>query len=266
MSRDAKIGVLGVLFALFWQAFGFPYPRAIGWSSGIFFVVILVDVLANKESVIITGLIRYAPLIVPTLEVLMGVAAICFVIWARVNIPLSEDARKFPPTPPAPKAPHIEKVPPQPKPAPPTAKNVPPQKPPEPQSAVQVIPAYGNLKERCQGTARMMAIMVQKRYEFQADLRKVGLTPELMREWERGNDTFYRFCCQSYVDAMHGELAEVHLRDTELDEILSRDADNDKFRRLQPGQPFYGMGWLSIYDEEKIGARLEALAARVPSN
>ncbi|HWO35370.1 MAG TPA: hypothetical protein VNO32_41780 [Candidatus Acidoferrum sp.] len=116
------------------------------------------------------------------------------------------------------------------------------------------------------GTSQMMAGMVQQRYQFQADLRKMGLTSELMREWKRGIDTFYRWCCKQYVDAMHGELGEVHLRDTELDEILSRDADNDKFRRLQPGQPFYGMGWLSIYDEEKIGARFEALAARVPSN
>jgi hypothetical protein len=264
MSRDTKIGVLGVLFALFWQAFGFPYPRAIGWSSLIFFFVILVDVLANKESVIIRGLIRYAPQIIPALEVLMGVAAICFIIWARVNIPLSENARKLPPPPLPPPAPHIDKSPPKRGTLPLPKKDAQPQQPAL--QGVQVIPAYGNLKDRCLGTAQMMASMVQKRYQFQADLRKVGLTPELMKEWERGNDTFYRYCCKQYVDAMHDELGEVHLRDAQLDEILSRDAENDKYRRLQPGQPFYGVGWLSIHDEEKIGARFEALAARVPSN
>jgi Carboxypeptidase regulatory-like domain len=138
-----------------------------------------------------------------------------------------------------------------------------PERPP----GVILTPAYGNLKLRCTKLSGQIAQLVGERNNMLNDekIYPRPLTRERWQTWVRSNDGVFRGQLMAQVDAIHDELAELHIHDNDLDEILKRDRENDQFRQLSPGQLFYGMGWLSIFDIEKIGERLAALASQIPT-
>jgi hypothetical protein len=121
--------------------------------------------------------------------------------------------------------------------------------------------SFGNLRDRCFEVAGEMGRALQVR-----DLMhpKSQATAQPILEWEKGNDRYYRWCCERDVIKLHDELVELHIRDLELDQILDRDKDNKRYRDLTPNSPFYQAGCLTIVDIERIAERFQVLGNRMP--
>src|ERR1700675_6686 len=136
----------------------------------------------------------------------------------------------------------------------------PPQSPP-----LQIAPVYGNLKQRSLDLSQQIAQLVHHR-EVMFDNKRIyprPLTKERYKEWEKSNDAELRpFIAQ--VKVIRDEFRTFHIEDNELNEILKHDEENDQYRKLSPGEPFYWMGWINIADMKIIAVRLTVLANQVP--
>jgi hypothetical protein len=227
MKRNDKIGLCVGLIPIGWHMLGLPETPIVGAVCWAICILIWKDEIAAHARTVAIAIVT-----------VLCVIPVSYVLWLVFTHPLTEDARKAPVLPPSsdpPKAPPVERIPRSPNQNPPNVvvKTPPHTQTPPPPTTIEIAPAYGNLRDRC----FEMAAEIGRGLQFRNMIRPKAedgkpVTAQQMHDWELGNDHFYRFCCEQDVMKLDDELAELHIRDPELDQILARDKEHENFRRM----------------------------------
>ena len=136
------------------------------------------------------------------------------------------------------------------------------QKPPD-SAPISIAPYYGNLKSRAINLGqRIVSFAQERRNRWNNEISSEAYAKlsnseryDRYSEWLRSNEVLFRGDYFDEVNALHDELAEVHLHDPELDRILSDDKEEMMLPKRMP---------MDIDTMENVGERLIDLAKRIP--
>ena len=121
---------------------------------------------------------------------------------------------------------------------------------------------YGNLAPRCESMGNAIHAYVESRIKK----RPAVSDRDAYNDWFRLNDGQFRFHFQKDVLNIHKELADLHVTDPKLDELLDKGKWDFEFRQqhvdLAMSSP--EMCHLSTQEIEQIGERFKFLATQVP--
>lgn len=126
-------------------------------------------------------------------------------------------------------------------------------------------PSVGNLKQRCNLLASAITNLIAHRYD---QLSKYPQPPtrDDLSKWLKSNDEEFRSVAYgNQVQAakeLRDELAGIHLRDPQLDRILSDDDENLASAKGDPR--FAWTALMTIETMREVANRLAALANRIP--
>lgn len=135
---------------------------------------------------------------------------------------------------------------------------------PPPQTTVINQPAYGNVAARCQQLGQAIVATANWRMQNQPN---PAVDRQNYNTWYMQNDGVY-FHGPFYreVAKLHKELADLHIDDSKLDELIKRHEDNFRERQLhvQGAIDHPMMYHCSIEEIKELGERFIALAAQIP--
>lgn len=197
---------------------------------------------------------------------LTGWGLACFGYWTfethqKKMAEIAEKAKAAPPPSIQTKAEEVAKRSPSPKTEPPSPVKAPPKQSPP----IQIAPFFGDLKARCISLSQGISELVRHRYDQLENKYPKPLTAERRQEWHRSNDVEFRHEYLAQVKAIRDEFAVLHYVDNDLDQILERDQRNAQFRTVFPVQGVpQELGWIDIYDIQKVAERLLVLASKLP--
>lgn len=132
-------------------------------------------------------------------------------------------------------------------------------------SVTNILPgSSGNVKERCVDLAARIRDKISHRYE-QLSKYPQPITRESLETWLKSNDSEFRHWMDGdevqQAKVLRDDLAQLHLRDLRLDEIL--DDDDRNLARAKSDPRFIPYAWMSIEQMKEIADRLSALADKI---